>query len=95
MIFEYFIPKIIWGAWKLDYLNFGFKFKFSDKNQNELIPNKSNLAKNLPFPGEFQSSSEFQEASRSDGILNCHIENQVSWQNVSGKNTISVEFSEK
>ena len=57
------------------------------------MPNKSNLAKKWPFPGEFQSSSEFQEDSRSDGILEFRIKNQVSWQKLSGKNTLHVEFS--
>ena len=67
---------------------------FSDKNQYELIPNTSYLVKKWPFPGEFQSSSEFQEDSRSDGILEFRIKNQVSWEKLSGKNTLHVEFSE-
>ena len=79
---------------KLDFLNFGSKFMFSDKNQYELIPNTPYLVKKWPFPGEFQSSSEFQEDSRSDGILEFRIKNQVSWQKLSGKNTLHVEFSE-
>ena len=66
---------------------------FSDKNQYELIPNTPYLVKNLPFPGVFQSSSEFQEDSRSDGILEFRIKNQVFWQKLSGKNTLHVEFS--
>ena len=58
------------------------------------MPNKSNLAKNWPFPGEFQSSSEFLEDSRSDKILEFHIKNQLSWQKLSGKKALYVEFSE-
>ena len=79
---------------RLDFLNFGSKFKFSDKNQYELILNTSNLVKNWPFTGEFQSSSEFKKDSRSDEILEYHIKNQVSCQKLSGKNTLHVEFSE-
>ena len=56
------------------------------------MPNKSNLAKKWPFPGEFQSSSEFQEDSRNDGILEFQIENQVPWQKLSGKNTLYLEI---
>ena len=77
---------------KLDFLNFGSKFMFSDKNQYELIPNTPYLVKNWPFPGEFQSSSEFQEDSRNDGILEFRIKIQVSWQKLSGKNALYVEF---
>ena len=76
----------------MDFLNFGLKFKFSDKNQVELMPNKSNLAKKWPFPGEFQSSSEFQEDSRNDGILEFHIEIQVPSQKLSGKDTLYIEI---
>ena len=79
---------------KLDFLNFGSKFMFSDKNQYKLIPNNSYIVKKWPFPGEFQSSSEFLEDSRNDGILEFHIRNKVSWQKLSGKKAPYVEFSE-
>ena len=59
------------------------------------MPNKSNLAKKWPFPGEFQSSSEFQEDSRNDGILEFRIKNQVPWQKLSGKNTLYNEIVKK
>ena len=62
--FRIFDPKIIWPKNGIISI-----FKFSDKSQDWLIPNKSNVAKNWPFPGEFQSSSEFLEDSRSDKIL--------------------------
>ena len=58
------------------------------------MPNKSNLAKKWPFPGEFQSSSEFLEDSKNDEILEFQIEIQVLWHKLSGIHTLHVEISQ-
>ena len=65
---------------------FEAKFIFSDKNTVELMPMMSKLAWNRLFPGNIQSSRKFLEVSRTDEILKFCIENEVSWQKLSGKN---------
>ena len=61
----------------LDFSIFKAKFMFSDKNEVELMPNASKLAKNWTFPSNIQSSRKFLEVSRNDEILKFCIENQV------------------
>ena len=61
----------------------------------DLIPNLSNLAKNSPYPEEFQSSRQFLEDSRIDGILEFRIENHVLGQKLSWKSTLYVKIGKK
>ena len=51
---------------------------FSDKNQIELMPNTSKLAKNWALPGDIKSSRKFLEVCRNYEILRFCVENQVS-----------------
>ena len=78
---------------ELHYLNIEVRFKFSSKNQFELIPNMPHLSKKSHFQA-IQSSRYFLEDFRNDGIFEFHIENQVPWQNLSGKNNLHVEISQ-
>ena len=58
------------------------------------MPNMSKMTKNWLFPGDIQSSRKFLEDSRNDAILNLSVENQVSWQKLSGINTLHIESSQ-
>ena len=73
IFFSIWEPRKYFVYLKVIFCNFGVRFIFSSKNQNELIPNMSNLR----FLGIFQSSRYFLEDSRNDGIFEFRFKNQV------------------
>ena len=59
-----------------------------------MIPHMLKLAKKQSFPEDFPKPRKFRETSRNDWIFKFRVQNQVSWQKVSGKNTQYIEISQ-
>ena len=58
------------------------------------MPQKLKLAKKQSFPEDFPKPRKFRETSRNDWIFKFRVQNQVSWQKVSRKNTQYIEISQ-
>ena len=59
-----------------------------------MMPDMLKLAKKQSFPEDFPKSRKFWETSRNDWILKFWVQNQVSLQKVSEKNTQYIEISQ-
>ena len=59
-----------------------------------MIPHMLKLAKKQSFPEDFPKPRKFRETSRNDWIFKFRVQNQVSWQKVSRKNTQYIEISQ-
>ena len=59
-----------------------------------MIPHMLKLAKKQSFPEDLPKPQKFWETSRNDWIFKFRVQNQVSWQKVSGKNTQYIEISQ-